>query len=173
MKKIMALMAALFVAGAASAASIQWDWTFETLVSSTYGYADNGYVLMYLTDPAAPFTSDMALDSSAAASNSWIGDHTVLNNQSVTIRFATDFGDGLVYADYTATITGLVGDQAADAQTLLTWMQNVNAAFVGVNGDGLAFDPNSGVWTPVPEPSSMALLALGAAAFGLRRKFRK
>lgn len=28
-------------------------------------------------------------------------------------------------------------------------------------------------WTAVPEPTSMALLAIGGAVFGLRRKFRK
>lgn len=170
---MMAMMAALFVAGAASAATIQWDWVFETPVAPTYEYSATGYVLMYLTDPASPFTSDMTLGTSGAAAASWSGDHTVLNNQNVTIRFATDFGSGLVYAEYTAQITGLTGDSAADAGTLLTWTQNANAAFMGINGDGLGFDSSYGTWTPVPEPSSMALLALGAAAFGLRRKFRK
>ncbi|MDR3221342.1 MAG: PEP-CTERM sorting domain-containing protein [Candidatus Accumulibacter sp.] len=30
-----------------------------------------------------------------------------------------------------------------------------------------------GAWAPVPEPTGMALLALGVAAAGLRRRFRK
>jgi hypothetical protein len=173
MKKMMAMMAALFVAGAASAASITWDWTFETPAAPSYDYASNGYVLLYLTDPASPFTSEVTLDSTAAASGSWTGDHTVLSGQNVTVRFATDFGSGLVYTEYTANIGVLSGDQATDAGTLLTWIQNVNTAMLSSNGDGLGFDSSVGTWTAVPEPSSMALLALGAAALGLRRKFRK
>jgi hypothetical protein len=33
--------------------------------------------------------------------------------------------------------------------------------------------PSGTTWTTIPEPTSMALLALGVAAFGLRRKMKK
>ena len=71
-----------------------------------------------------------------------------------------------------------------------TQLANINFGFTwGTSGtlqkgeDGLVIDNEInrailGGWTPVagwsvPEPTSMALLALGAAALGLRRRFRK
>jgi len=45
-----------------------------------------------------------------------------------------------------------------------------NPAWANWGGTGVS---GSTTWMPVPEPTAMALLALGAAAVGLRRRFRK
>lgn len=44
----------------------------------------------------------------------------------------------------------------------------------GIVGGGNAFPTTDNYgWEPIPEPTSMALLAIGVAAIGLRRRFRK
>jgi len=50
---------------------------------------------------------------------------------------------------------------------------NAFASTLNANPGGATFDTGSVLVTPVPEPTGMALLALGVAAIGLRRKFRK
>lgn len=47
------------------------------------------------------------------------------------------------------------------------------ALATSLDGGNGFIDNNDSRWVAVPEPTSMALLALGAAALGLRRKFRK
>ena len=49
-------------------------------------------------------------------------------------------------------------------------LKNISDAGATINMTGVF---QQATWTAVPEPTSMALLVLGAVAFGLRRRFRK
>jgi hypothetical protein len=59
------------------------------------------------------------------------------------------------------------GDKTT-AETMV-WTTSGSPLYGGATGTLGQFN----VWVPVPEPTSMALLGLGAAVVGLRRKFRK
>ncbi len=80
----------------------------------------------------------------------------------------------LVTATGHAALGGVTdGFWAATGPTLIAGYESIG----GANATGfLAWQPVSlapGGWAPVPEPTSVALLAIGAAAIGLRRRIRK
>jgi hypothetical protein len=167
MKKLVMLLASLSIAGFVNAAAVQWnsgqlyapnpDGTFSsTKIGSSsaytavvYFFVDNGGVVgeavagvTGTTDPTASLSA-----FGLTTSDSFTGGSTYWTYLSVTSN------DGIysMTSDTISFVAPLTGN-------------------AGVNFTALGAMPSQ--WTVVPEPTSMALLALGVATIGLHRRFR-
>jgi hypothetical protein len=170
MKKLMMIMAVALVAGMSQAATIVWNsgtlysladasGTFSTTTAKNDSLVCSALLYIYTdaacTDPVAITGNTDTTLSPGSALNGTTSDSFLANTTYYAVLIVTA---NSTYG--TATMTS-----SAVAVTI------PGTASGGVNFLSAAAMPSS--WTVVPEPTSMALLAFGAAALGLRRKFRK
>ena len=188
MKKMIMMLAAVAMVGAAQAAAFNWvtEWTYSTNPNGSMNttFFNNG-----TTAGTAWLVALAGTDASAIQVND---SGTLLLNGAGTTAGTFTFAGGPAVAGSTTVTAANNGASYAlivyDSATGMYGRSNVyqlsgvldsppNTVGNTFSNDG-GSNPDSIAYMAanlvvVPEPTSMALLALGVAALGLRRKFRK
>jgi hypothetical protein len=186
MKKMMLVMAMMLVAGISQAATVTWSTgaiKTPTLPNGVFGANAGSTTGIYLA--IVSFYEDVggaqgALIAAVTGNTDNSTGATSLLNGTTTAGYSFTAGTKYWASVYVSTTPGLLGAgdggywkmQSAAGQFTAVTPASVSINFLtGSNIGGANLMPTQ--WTLVPEPTSMALLALGAAVLGLRRRNRK
>ena len=184
MKKMMVMMAIMLVAGLSQAATVSWSTgtiKVPTLGTGAFGANTGTTTALYLAN--ITFYADNGGVAGAAISG--ITGSTLTDNSTSVASVlngttaGTSFSASTKYWAQVVVTTAVNGGAGSWIMTsdrasfTVPGTGNANLTFLTGGGFDVASNHMPAVWTAVPEPTSLALLALGAAAMGLRRKFRK
>lgn len=180
MKRVMMMLAVAALAIGAQAGAVSWQiGNVNVPANGTSGGglntgADLANAVCYLYIGTAPVASTLA---------------SSIDNGTFSIASAQDFASTSATGAVGARTTGSYVSQNVSAYVVVFTSAYTGASWTGsymvsstitksfgTSGNqtyAFLFNTTTSTWTAVPEPSSMALLAIGAAAVGLRRKLRK
>lgn len=174
MRKMMLVAAAVMAAAVTQAASVGWS------LAGANNFANDAYQFFIIGQNGVTGTDQIAaiLDAGGDTSSYAFGAGTVAANGSATVLPAAS-GKSVDAGTYTGfyvvfdAATAAAANNYAVVSGASTLTKTVAATAANVSfasGSAASILNNPSNWHATPEPTGVALLLLGAAAFGLRRK---
>lgn len=169
MKKMTMIVAILLVAAVSQAAQVQWN-SGAIKTPDAFGVP----TLTNVSNANGPWTvvAYFWLDNGANAPGSAVVLTTGFNDTTASAgAFSALTSDSFAASTkYWGELVITKNDGTWTRSTSVSSFTTPDTGNGAFNTGNFTWNAN---WTPIPEPTSMALLAIGVAAIGLRRKFMK
>ena len=141
---------------------VSGNWSTSDLVDNK-GNLKSTYAKDVTTTASSPSDVTVAKNGNIYTAN-WNQNFTGTDEYVVAVYVANT-----VYGGSYAVAT--IGHYEADPSNVLEGYNTQTSSFSGIGEEALNYAAQSGsAWTAVPEPTTVALLAIGLAAVGLKRK---